>query len=627
MKFKNITIRVKLILATILTVCLFLSSATLTYHFEKTTADLFTTSMLVKEAELSMLTLRRNEKDFMARLDLKYNEKFQKNYALMLRQLNEISEKTRQHNIDDSGQLARLVTLLEEYQVKFQAYVLQSQTIGLTPDAGLRGELRKTVHEATARIEDASLQLLNGHLLALRRDEKDFLIRLQDKYVERFEQNMMVFNDEINQASISPQEKIILSNLALSYHDSFKSLVTAYQDKGMTPTHGVHGELRNAIKATEQVFGALQGKVKLAVKQASSDTVILSQLMSLLIILSITSALFIISKSITVRLDRVNAHMDEIAKGAGDLTVQLDEDGKDEISKLSHSFNLFVLKLRQMFGDISTISTTLADSSHENSIATTCSSENAQNQLLASQEAHQAMNEMICATNAIAENIMHAANAAELAQQSARGGIEASNETAQSIRDLGEDITQAVVSIENLESNSANIGSVLEVICSIADQTNLLALNAAIEAARAGENGRGFAVVADEVRTLAQRTQESAGQIQELIENLQHGVLSSAAAMKSTSSNVHEGVEKMQKLSDVLVTINDNTAEIFSMNSQIASASQQQSAISDAIKDNIQSIADSATETASSTQQSAVASDEVSKMSQRLNQLISGYSV
>jgi len=307
--------------------------------------------------------------------------------------------------------------------------------------------------------------------------------------------------------------------------------------------------------------------------------------------------------------------------------VRLSEKGNDEVSQLSKSFNLFVSQLRVMFDDISKISSTLSASSYESSVATNCNSTSAQEQLVASQEAQLAMHEMLNATNEIAENILNAAHCAEQAQENAIDGLDISKITTQSIENLGLDIHSAVESIERLESNSLNIGCVLDVICGIADQTNLLALNAAIEAARAGENGRGFAVVADEVRTLAQRTQHSTAQIQVLIDSLQQGVKDSATTMKATSSNIKVGIEKMQSLNIALLKINNNATEIFSMNSQIAAASQQQSVISHSIRGNISSIADSATETATSTEQSAIASHEVSKMSQRLNTLIAGYNV
>jgi len=625
--FKNLTIKAKLLLATVLTVLLFIGALMLTAHFEKVITGLMKTSMLVKDAELTMFSLRRNEKDFMARDNLKYVTRFEDNFAKVNDYLQQTTEKLNTYNINEQADVVLLESLFKQYQVKFLAFVQQRELIGLSPELGLRGQLRRHVHQAAARINQDTDPLLKANLLSLRRDEKDFFIRENEKYVARFEQNMLIFSASLNASNIHAQEKAILADLMLNYQVSFQAVVSAYRKKGLSPTDGLHGDMRHAVMDTEKVFKALEAKVGVALEDARETTSLLSKFASLLIILSIAITLRLISKSITSRLDQVNVHMAEIAKGGGDLTVRLSEKGNDEVSQLSKSFNLFVSQLRVMFDDISKISSTLSASSYESSVATNCNSTSAQEQLVASQEAQLAMHEMLNATNEIAENILNAAHCAKQAQENAIDGLDISKITTQSIENLGLDIHSAVESIERLESNSLNIGCVLDVICGIADQTNLLALNAAIEAARAGENGRGFAVVADEVRTLAQRTQHSTAQIQVLIDSLQQGVKDSATTMKATSSNIKVGIEKMQSLNIALLKINNNATEIFSMNSQIAAASQQQSVISHSIRGNISSIADSATETATSTEQSAIASHEVSKMSQRLNTLIAGYNV
>jgi len=625
--FKNLTIKTKLLLATVLTILLFLGALVLTAHFEKITTGLMKTSMLIKDAELTMFSLRRNEKDFMARDNIKYVTRFENNIVRINDYLQQTSLQLSAYNINEQADVLLLESLLKQYQVKFLAYVKQRELIGLTPELGLRGQLREHVHQVAAIISQDTDPLLKVNLLSLRRDEKDFFIRENEKYVQRFENNMLTFFDRLNASQIQAQEKALIADLMLNYQASFQTLVAAYLKKGLTPTEGLHGEMRNAVMDTENVFKALEVKVGLALEEARSTTSLLSKFASLLIILSIAVALRLISKSITSRLDQVNAHMAEIAKGGGDLTVRLSETGNDEISQLAKSFNLFVSQLRVMFHDISKISATLSASSYESSVATDSNSSSAQEQLVVSQEAQLAMNEMLNATNEIAENILNAAHCAKQAQECVVDGLDISKVTMQSIESLGQDIHHAVAAIERLESNSVNIGAVLGVIQSIAEQTNLLALNAAIEAARAGEHGRGFAVVADEVRTLSQKTQQSTAQIQTLIDGLQQGVQDSAATMKATSGNIKSGIAKMQSLNVALLQINDNASEIFSMNSQIAAASQQQSVISHSIKGNISSIADSATETATVTKQSAVASHEVSKMSQHLNKLIAGYSV
>ncbi|NRA60565.1 MAG: methyl-accepting chemotaxis protein [Psychrobium sp.] len=627
MNLNNFTIKTKLLVATAITITLFFLSLFSTSKLEAVTDDLYGISQLVKNSEISMLNLRREEKDFMARANLKYSNRFNKNYRTLNHNLELISIGLKDHSIDDHGQISALTDSLAQYKSKFGDYVSARTNIGLSSDLGLRGSLRQSVNQAETILMQLGQRVLVVDMLQLRRNEKDFLLRQDLKYVVQHKQGMVKLLLNINNSNISEIKKLKVTVLIQQYKVDFNALVHANIMIGLTHHDGYHGEMRSAVKSTEQLFVDLEHYIKREIETAKQQASIFSEVASLVIAGFITFMLFLVSKSITVRLDSVIRHMAKIASGAGDLTVKLNESGNDEISDLARSFNTFVGKLRLMFGDISKISSTLAASSHENFIATNSSSENAKSQLLASQEADDAMREMINATQAIAQNIIQAASAADNAQKSAVGGLHVSQKTADSIRDLGHEISDAVVTIEKLESNSNNIGAVLGGICEIADQTNLLALNAAIEAARAGENGRGFAVVADEVRTLAERTQQSAGEIQTLIDSLQQGVQSSARAMKSTSEKIKSGVEQMLVLNAALSEINENTSEIFLMNSQIAAASQQQSAISEAIKHNIESISSSATQTAVSAEQSAIASEEVSQMSQRLNLLVDGYSV
>ena len=186
--FKNLTIKTKLLLATVLTILLFIGASVLTAHFEKVTTGLMKTSMLIKDAELTMFSLRRNEKDFMARDNVKYVTRFENNFVKINHYLQQTSNKLTAFNINEQTDVLLLESLLKQYQVKFLAYVKQRELIGLTPELGLRGQLREHVHQAAARISQDTDPLLKVNLLSLRRDEKDFFIRENEKYVQRFEQ-------------------------------------------------------------------------------------------------------------------------------------------------------------------------------------------------------------------------------------------------------------------------------------------------------------------------------------------------------------------------------------------------------------------------------------------------------
>jgi methyl-accepting chemotaxis protein len=194
-----------------------------------------------------------------------------------------------------------------------------------------------------------------------------------------------------------------------------------------------------------------------------------------------------------------------------------------------------------------------------------------------------------------------------------------------SMQQLAGEIGTAGDVIDTLKSESENIGSVLGVIRGVAEQTNLLALNAAIEAARAGEQGRGFAVVADEVRTLASRTQESTEEIQAMIERLQNEAGKAVAVMQSGRNKTRETLDHAAEADQSLANIVDLVASITGMNTQIASAAQQQTGVAEELDRNVVHIAQLAEQTVTGSEQTAMASGELAKLGENLRTLLSQF--
>jgi methyl-accepting chemotaxis protein len=271
--------------------------------------------------------------------------------------------------------------------------------------------------------------------------------------------------------------------------------------------------------------------------------------------------------------------------------------------------------------------TQLASAAEETSAVTTQTNAGISQQLSETSQVATAMNEMSATVQDVARNAVEAATAAKDADVTFDEGKKVVDRVISAIGELAGEVESAANVIQQLEEESRNIGSVLDVIKSIAEQTNLLALNAAIEAARAGEQGRGFAVVADEVRTLAGRTQESTQEIEEMISRLQSGTDNAVKVMESGKEITQVGVDQAAAAGEALQTINAAVEQISGMNTQIASAAEEQSAVAEEINRSIVSINEVAEQSSIGAQQTAAASDDLAKLAEQLKALVERFKV
>jgi methyl-accepting chemotaxis protein len=303
--------------------------------------------------------------------------------------------------------------------------------------------------------------------------------------------------------------------------------------------------------------------------------------------------------------------MHDIANGEGNLMISLDSTGKSELDSLADSFNQFIGKIRHLIQRTA--------HSVESVIAAVAETSDITQQIISrvleqEQETDQvatAMNQMTTSITDVAKNAAVAEEAASAANRESQNGRNLVQETADSINELASEVEQAQRTIQEVEQESDRIGSVIDVIKSVAEQTNLLALNAAIEAARAGEQGRGFAVVADEVRSLATRTQESTGEIESMIQALQQGTQRAVSVMAASKQKVDRNVDQASHTLNSLAEISQAVETINRMNSQIATAAEEQRAVSEEIKQNIFNINDRSKQTAQRAKQT---SDTVSSL-------------
>jgi len=320
--------------------------------------------------------------------------------------------------------------------------------------------------------------------------------------------------------------------------------------------------------------------------------------------------------SVRQSIDQINSGAQKLSNG--DLTVQVTLTAQDEMSQVAESFNKVALSFNKVVGQISSSAEQLGCSSEELLTISTQTSQSINIQKQQTEEVATAMNEMSATVQEVARNITNTAASAEEVNKDTSEGREKVDSTITAIQVLSEQIHRAASVIYQVEQDSKDINSVLDVIVGVADQTNLLALNAAIEAARAGEHGRGFAVVAGEVRTLAARTQESTKQISSVIEKLQEGTKKAVEVMKSSQQEAESVVDQATKASSSISAISSSVEKINEMSRSIAGAAEQQSVTAEQINHSIFNIDEMTKEAAIAAQQTSSASNGLARMASDL---------
>ncbi|MGQ7818953.1 chemotaxis protein [Pseudomonas sp. A46] len=317
---------------------------------------------------------------------------------------------------------------------------------------------------------------------------------------------------------------------------------------------------------------------------------------------------------VTRPLLRLAGMLEDIAEGEGDLTRRLHYARRDELGRLALAFNRFLDRLQPVIAKVQGSVRDARDTADQSALIARQTSEGMQQQFREIDQVATALHEMSATANASAQSAAQAADAARNADLASREGLAVITRTTQAIQTQARDMNEAMAQLQGLAQSSEQIGSVLEVILSIAGQTNLLALNAAIEAARAGDAGRGFAVVADEVRSLARRTQDSVEEIRQVIDNLQNGTRDVSQAMQGSHGLAQENVGQVQMAVAALERIGQAVNLITEMNLQIASAAEEQSSVAEEINRNVEAIRDVTESLSGQAEQSA-------RVSRQLNEL------
>lgn len=619
------TIKAKLYLISFILVASMLAFGLFEMVSFKKIDDLQFAAQETAHSKADLLKLRRHEKDFLARLDAKYIEQFNADQIALSDRIVRVQTILSQYSSQHESSFDYVLEVLDQYSTQFNEITDQSVLIGLTMKDGLRGNINNAANDAEEKILATGDEQLYRMLLTLRRNEKDFIITKNADHLGYFNNNIDTLQQAIKEKSYSRAEQRGLRRSLIMYQMMFEELVDGYTTIGLSHTEGLYGELRKKVHVVEAEIDRLELALIDDINHQQYQEKLTLAISGAAVTLFMTIVLLTFSRKITQRLATVNRMMKDIAEGNGDLTVRMNDNGKDELAELSHSFDKFTSKLQTIVTGIADISQQLSHAASESTSASDNSLENAEQQQAESSSVAAAINQLLATSNEIASNINDAADSAEKVKLEAQNSLQTSEQAGESIQALASDIAESQTLIERLETESSNINKVIAVIRDITEQTNLLALNAAIEAARAGEHGRGFAVVADEVRQLAQRTHSSTQEIEHTIERLHFGVEESVTIMQKSQSQTELTVTQTNQATDSVNRIVTAITDISDKNLQIASASEQQAMVSAEIDKNISRISELAMSTASAVGQSSQASQDVSKMAGQLGEVVSQF--
>jgi len=525
------------------------------------------------------------------------------------------------------GAVALLVFLLGGFSLQ-QMTIMQRESVEVS-EHWLPAILRMgDVNQQFLRIRAATLRLL---LADTPTNQRAAVVAIEKTKVE-FRQA----REEVDPLIRTAEGRSIITRFdkAMADYERFQTQIVELALKGdLDGARALtRGELNQHADAASQAVGDLialsRGKAleaaRLSDETASSafNGVVVAMLLAA--VLTVALAL-LLTRSIVRPLNEAVSVAEIVA--SGDLTRCIQVIGRDEPARLLTALGSMQASLRETIQRIADSSSQLASAAEELNVVTEDSTRGLHQQNHEIEQAATAVNEMTAAVDEVARNAVATSEASRESDDTAQHGRQQVIRTVESIGLLANDVTQTASEVERLAGQVRDISKVLDVIRSIAEQTNLLALNAAIEAARAGDAGRGFAVVADEVRALAHRTQQSTGEIEQMIGSVHQGTDKAVHAMQSSNERARTTLEMARAAGEALDGITSAISQISERNLVIASASEEQAQVAREVDRNLVNIRDLSLQSSAGANQTSAASQELARLAIDLNGLVARFQV
>ena len=512
--------------------------------------SLFTASTLVDKLEIRLLNLRRNEKDFLLREDIKYLDKFKANTDTFLKLEQQLSSILTSHGLSPSDKLRQDII---KYAKGFEKLVLAKNDLGLTPESGMRAEYNRALSQALDRANP------QGKLALLEFDEA-------------------LHDGEVKSALLNENSRQLV--------DLADAIAKQHVLIGVAYNKGLMGEARNLSHTVEEQFVSFSKLLNQEVIEEENYLSTIETSLSIAIMVIILAIILQISRNINFSVNSLLSVISNMSN-TNNVGLRVELKGKDELSTVGNFFNSLLSKIEDLVVSSQSKSRELTVSTsrmHEEleGVISQFNNQAEHTDLMAT-----SVKEMVSTIGEISQSTNVAVEGVEQAAQNAAQGRVVLETTLRNIGELSGRLRQSQQSITSLNEFVDQIGGAVTIIQGIAEQTNLLALNAAIEAARAGEQGRGFAVVADEVRSLATRTQKSTEDITKVVSSIQAQMNNVVNDIELCAKQGSDTQEHSAQLDENLQKIIDDMHEIQGNSQRIAAAIEEQGVVMNQVSDSI----------------------------------------